>query len=143
MPRPLFTKLVSLAAIGFFCVLFGCIYGLHTKDRIFLIMSILIGLCILVRSLDLYHLIHSHAYVVLTGFCCKREPGLFQKKQQIVFTTLDAKEYHFTFDKNVKIMQGRCYHLYFRITDSISTDETHGFPASQNYLGVEEISSIE
>lgn len=27
MPKPFFTKLVAISAIGFFCVLFGCIFG--------------------------------------------------------------------------------------------------------------------
>lgn len=34
MPKPLLSKLVAQAAIGFFCVLFGCIIGLQTKDKI-------------------------------------------------------------------------------------------------------------
>lgn len=142
MPRPLFTKLVAQAAIGFFCVLLGCTYAVHAKDRIFFIMSILIGLCCLVRSISLYRLIRSHAYVVLTGTCSKRTQGIFQKNQQIIFTTSDAKEYQFTFDKNVKIMQGHYYRLYFRITDTGTIKETRGMPASQNYLVVEELSSI-
>ena len=44
MPKPLLSKLIVQGAIGFFCVLFGCVYGLHTKDHIFLIMSLLIGI---------------------------------------------------------------------------------------------------
>ena len=43
MPKPLLSKLIVQGAIGFFCVLFGSVYGLHTKDHIFLIMSLLIG----------------------------------------------------------------------------------------------------
>ena len=43
MPKPFFTKLVAIGAIGFFCVLFGCIFGIATHDRLFLMMSLLIG----------------------------------------------------------------------------------------------------
>lgn len=49
MPKPLLSKLIVQGAIGFFCVLFGCVYGLHTKDHIFLIMSLLIGIGSIIR----------------------------------------------------------------------------------------------
>lgn len=53
MPKPLLSKLIVQGAIGFFCVLFGCVYGLHTKDHIFLIMSLLIGIGSIIRILAL------------------------------------------------------------------------------------------
>ena len=53
MPKPLLSKLIVQGAIGFFCVLFGCVYGLHTKDHIFLIMSLLIGVGSIIRVLAL------------------------------------------------------------------------------------------
>ena len=43
MPKPLVSKLIVQGAIGFFCVLFGCIYGFITDDQIFLLMSLCIG----------------------------------------------------------------------------------------------------
>lgn len=51
MPKPLLSKLIVQGAIGFFCVLFGCVYGLHTKDHIFFIMSLLIGVGSIIRVL--------------------------------------------------------------------------------------------
>ena len=42
MPKPLFSKLVAVAAIGFLCLLGGSIYGLTNGDRILLMLSILI-----------------------------------------------------------------------------------------------------
>ena len=61
MPKPFFTKLVAISAIGFFCVLFGCIFGIATHDRLFILMSLLIGICSILRALSFYHLIHTHA----------------------------------------------------------------------------------
>lgn len=49
MPKPLFSKLVAVAAIGFLCLLGGSVYGLSTGDRILLMLSILIGACSLIR----------------------------------------------------------------------------------------------
>ena len=65
MPKPFFTKLVAISAIGFFCVLFGCIFGIATHDRLFILMSLLIGICSILRALSFYHLIHTHAYLSL------------------------------------------------------------------------------
>lgn len=35
MPKPLLTKLISQTVIGFFFLLVGCVYGIHSKDNIF------------------------------------------------------------------------------------------------------------
>ena len=46
MPKPLFTRLAALCAVGLFCVLFGCVYALTQKDTILLTMSLLLGVCL-------------------------------------------------------------------------------------------------
>ena len=43
MPKPLFTRLAAICAVGLFCVLFGCVYALSQKDTILLVMSLLLG----------------------------------------------------------------------------------------------------
>ena len=87
MPKPFFTKLVAISAIGFFCVLFGCIFGIATHDRLFILMSLLIGICSILRALSFYHLIHTHAYLSLDVSCTKREQTLFGKNQQYWFAS--------------------------------------------------------
>lgn len=42
MPKPLFTKLVAVAAIGFLCLLGGGVYGLSSGDRMLFTLSVLI-----------------------------------------------------------------------------------------------------
>ena len=83
MPKPFFTKLVAISAIGFFCVLFGCIFGIATHDRLFILMSLLIGICSILRALSFYHLIHTHAYLSLDVSCTKREQTLSGKTSNI------------------------------------------------------------
>lgn len=139
MPKPLFTKLVAQAAIGFFCVLFGSIYALHTKDRIFLIMSLLIGLCCLIRSMSLFRLIQKQYYYALEGLCSKKDQLLFHKNQQIVIIDKDGKEYTFTMDKRVRLLQGHYYRLFFRKPPFTPFDNATP-PSVHDYLGMEEIS---
>ena len=114
MPKPFFTKLVAISAIGFFCVLFGCIFGIATHDRLFILMSLLIGICSILRALSFYHLIHTHAYLSLDVSCTKREQTLFGKNQQYWFASDNGKEYAFSLEKNIKLQEGHRYRLYFR-----------------------------
>ena len=118
MPKPLFSKLVAVAAIGFLCLLGGSIYGLTNGDRILLMLSILIGACSLIRFLLLLKDIRSGSYYVLSGICKKRAPSLFKKSQQITFKSDEGKEYHFTFEKSIKLLEGHRYKLYFRKNSS-------------------------
>ena len=114
MPKPLFSKLVAVAEIGFLCLLGGSVYGLTSGDRILLMLSILIGACRLIRFLLLLRDISYRFYYVLSGVCVKREPSLFKKSQQITFKSDEGKEYHFTFEKSIKLLEGHRYKLYLR-----------------------------
>ena len=73
MPKPLFTRLAAICAVGLFCVLFGCVYALSQKDTILLVMSLLLGVCCIIRFLLLYHTIKTENYLILEGTCVKRE----------------------------------------------------------------------
>lgn len=137
MSKPLLSKLIAQAAVGFFCVLIGCIYYIHFNDRILLIMSILIGIFSLIRSIQLYHLIHTKAYLVLEGTCTKREWSVLKKKQQILFTDAKEQEYSFTVDKNVKLFQKHCYRMYFHLSTIQKQFDGSAMP---ELLGYEEIS---
>lgn len=111
MPKPFFTKLVAISAIGFFCVLFGCIFGIATHDRLFILMSLLIGICSILRALSFYHLIHTHAYLSLDVSCTKREQTLFGKNQQYWFASDNGKEYAFSLEKNIKLLELSLIHI--------------------------------
>ena len=99
MPKPLFTRLAAICAVGLFCVLFGCVYALSQKDTILLVMSLLLGLCCIIRFLLLYHTIKTENYLILEGTCVKREKSPLTRNQQVLFRTTDGKEYRFTWKK--------------------------------------------
>lgn len=140
MPKPFFTKLVAICAIGFFCVLFGCVYGFCAGDKIFLSMSLLIGLCSLIRFASLYHLIHTHAYWSVEGICDRREAACFSRNQHVLLADADGKEYRFSLDKSVKLSKGRYYRLYFRKHPAKEPGAPEeGLFSSPDFLGFEEI----
>ena len=132
MPKPLLSKLIVQGAIGFFCVLFGCVYGLHTKDHIFLIMSLLIGIGSIIRVLALLCTAKKQAYTELIGTCIKREVSPLTKQ------TADQTEYRFTLDKHSKLLTGHHYRLYFRRQAGLQMENN----PRPELLGYEELSSI-
>lgn len=101
-------------------------------------MSLVIGACCLIRCISLHHLIHSGSYLTVEGYCSKREVSAFKKTQQIHLIGTDDREYQFTTDKSVKLLQGHYYRMYFR-KSPYNEEESMGI--SDNLLGFEELSS--
>mgnify|MGYP007033169583 FL=1 len=137
MPKPLFTKLIVQAAVGFFFVLIGCVYGIHSKDDIFIMLSLLIGLCSLVPICSFYRLIHNEAYRVLSGTCIKQTALPFKKESRIVLIDETQKEYRLTLNKNSKLLPGHRYRLYFRQSGKLDSDSDSY--SSMDLLGYEEL----
>lgn len=137
MPKPLFTKLIVQAAVGFFFVLVGCVYGIHSKDYIFIILNLLIGLCSLIRTFSFYRLIHNGAYRVLSGICIRQTSMPFKKERQIVLVDETQREYRLTLDKNSGLFPGHRYRLYFRQSDGL--DSGYISYSSMDLLGYEEL----
>lgn len=137
MPKPLFTRLIVQAAVGFFFVLVGCVYGIHSKDYIFIMLSLLIGLCSLIRTCSFYRLIHNGAYRVLSGTCIRQTSMPFKKDRQIVLVDETQREYRLTLDKDSGLLPGRRYRLYFRESDGL--DSGYISDSSMDLLGYEEL----
>lgn len=137
MPKPLFTKLIVQAAVGFFFVLVGCVYGIHSKDYIFIMLSLLIGLCSLIRTCSFYRLIHNGTYRVLSGTCIRQTSMPFKKEKQIVLVDESQREYRLTLDKDSGLLPGHCYRLYFRESDGL--DSGYISDSSMDLLGYEEL----
>ena len=137
MPKSLFTKLIVQAAVGFFFVLVGCVYGIHSKDDIFIMLSLLIGLCSLIRTFSFYRLIHNRAYQVLSGTCIRQTSMPFKKDRQIVLIDETQREYRLSLDKNINLLSGHHYRLYFRQSDGLDSGDNNY--SSTDLLGYEEL----
>ena len=137
MPKPLFTKLIVQVAVGFFFVLVGCVYGIHSKDDIFIMLSLLIGLCSLIRTFSFSRLIHNEAYRVLSGTCIRQTSMPFKKDRQIVLIDETQREYRLSLDKNINLLSGHHYRLYFRQSDGLDSGDNNY--SSTDLLGYEEL----
>lgn len=140
MPKPLFSKLIAICAIGFFCLFFGIVYAIYSKDSIFLMLSLSVGLCSALRFFLLFRVIRSKRYYTLTGLCVKREMTLFGKNQEILFRTMEEPkcEYRLTLAKNIKLLAGHSYRLYFQY---YGTELSDGNFSPHGFLGFEELST--
>ena len=114
MPKPLFTRLAAICAVGLFCVLFGCVYALSQKDPILLVMSLLLGLCCIIRFILLYHAVKTENYRVLEGICIKREKSPLTRNQQVLCRTADGSEYRSRLAKSSRLLAGPSYRLSFK-----------------------------
>ena len=137
MPKPLLSKLIAQAVIGFFFLLVGCVYGIHSKDDIFIMLSLLIGLCSLIRTFSFYRLIHNEAYRVLSGTCIRQTSMPFKKDRQIVLIDETQREYRLSLDKNINLLSGHRYRLYFRQSDGLDSGDNNY--SSTDLLGYEEL----
>ena len=137
MPKPLFTKLIVQVAVGFFFVLVGCVYGIHSKDDIFIILSLFIGLFSLIRIYNFYRLIHNEAYWALSGTCVKQTTLPFKKDSQIILVDENQREYTLTLDKSIKLLSGHYYRLYFRKAVGLASGDIDY--SSMDLLGYEEL----
>lgn len=137
MPKPLLSKLIAQAVIGFFFLLVGCVYGIHSKDDIFIILSLFIGLFSLIRTYNFYRLIHNEAYWALSGTCVKQATLPFKKTSQVIVVDEMQKEYRLTLDKDIKLFSGHCYRLYFR--NAVKLDSGDIDYSSMDLLGYEEL----
>lgn len=141
MPKPLFTRLAALCAVGLFCVLFGCVYALAQKDTILLTMSLLLGVCCIIRFLLLYHTIKREDYLVLEGVCLKREKSPLSRSQEILFRTVDGKEYRFRLEKQTRLLTGHSYRLYFK-KESYLEEKTGNLLHTPALIGYEELTEV-
>ena len=119
MPKPLFTKLIVQAAVGFFFLLVGCVYGIHSKDDIFIILSLFIGLFSLIRIYNFYRLIHNEAYWALSGTCVKQTALPFKKDSQIILVDENQREYTLTSDIIAKSIPSLSHELIVELSEKI------------------------
>ena len=119
MPKPLLSKLIAQAVIGFFFLLVGCVYGIHSKDDIFIILSLFIGLFSLIRTYNFYLLIHNEACWALSGTCVKQTTLPFKKDSQIILVDENQREYTLTSDIIAKSIPSLSHELIVELSEKI------------------------
>ena len=111
------------------------------RDTILLVMSLLLGVCCIIRFLLLYRTIKTENYRILEGTCIKREKSPLTRNQKVLFRTTDGKEYRFSLEKNTRLLAGHSYRLYFK--KESTQEEKAGKPLHNPALiGYEELIEV-
>ena len=84
------------------------------KDTILLVMSLLLGVCCIIRFLLLYHTIKTEDYLILEGTCVKREKSPLTRNQQCCSVLRTEKNTASAWKKNTRLLAGHSYRLYFK-----------------------------
>lgn len=100
-------------------------------------LSLIIGICSLIRTYSFYHLIRSGAYRILTGTCRKQISTPFKKTSQVIFADENQQEYKISLDKDIQLLSGHRYRLYFRQADTLDSGCTEY--SSADLLGYEDL----
>lgn len=103
----------------------------------FIMLSLIIGICSLIRTYSFYHLIRSGAYRILTGTCRKQISTPFKKTSQVIFADENQQEYKISLDKDIQLLSGHRYRLYFRQADTLDSGCTEY--SSADLLGYEDL----
>ena len=104
-------------------------------------MSLLLGVCCIIRFLLLYHTIKKEDYLVLEGVCLKREKSPLSRSQEILFRTVDGKEYRFRLEKQTRLLTGHSYRLYFK-KDGYLENTIGNLSATPELIGYEELMEL-
>ena len=139
IPVPLHKKMAITALAGSGCMLFGLIYFIAAKDRIFLLLSAAVFLNCAWRAYSIYRIAVKGTYEVIEGTCVRINPQLIGKFRTVIMMDDGGIESTFRLAKNLKLKIGERYRLYFDNRNQYKTGS--GFfdkaLATGNFLGCE------
>jgi hypothetical protein len=138
MPKPLFTKLIATLAIGFACLFVGIIYSITTKDTIFLVLSMVLFSCSLIKTLFLYLIIKRQNYFSFCGTCLEIKRNILRRTSIITFKLDDGSIFNLSLDRVMKLRKEVQYELYFEINKNSVPQQN--FIDSMRFLCLEELS---
>ena len=137
MPKPLSTKLIATIAIGFACLFLGIVYFTTTKDTIFLLLSVTLLICSLVKAMLLYQIIKKKNYILLCGTCIELKRHPIRRTSVITFQLEDDSIFELTLDRSMKLHTNSKYELYFEV-DRIAIPDQQS-DASMRFLCLERL----
>lgn len=140
-----FRKRLYSAAIGVGCLIIGLSYGMLTKDKILIILSVvLVALCI-GKIIELYLIEKKKRYEMVAGKCIGNSLGFLARYRNIRIET-DEGVVEICVPKNIKLQTGNSYIFYFKEVHSDISEFGNKMKEkilSDNFLGSEEIKTEE
>jgi len=117
----------------------GIVYSLFTRDKITFWLSLSVFIACLLRAYSLYKIISKADYDILDGTCISVTYIPFRKVRTVIITDSSGASHKHSIPKATKLKVGACYRLYF----THSAEETNLFGNEEQFLGAEELASLE
>lgn len=132
-------KTLSLSAIGIMCLIVGIAYGIATKDRTLMIMSLIICMVNIYKVFEIHRINKQNKFTVISGRCLESVYKLVGKYR--IFRIQEGDDIiEISVPKSVKLKVNEEYNLYFKKSNL----ETEGYNdwlknkiLSENFLGYE------
>lgn len=141
IPKALFLKIILTALIGAGFFIIGTICFFISGDRIIFLMSFLVLVCSIVRSISYYDIISNKKYDVLEGTCIQVDFKPLKKYYKVKIIDDSGKESTLHLGKETKTKIGYRYRFYFSQNQNLSIGNEYIDTAlSSNYfLGIENL----
>ena len=111
--------LLSWAAGAVFLVS-GIAMFFALEDRVLLVISILLAVCIILRCFAFYRTVMAGNYEVVSGICIGLGRAGWKKYRTVRLLLTDGTECEITLDKRISLRIGNRYQFYFRTAPGIS-----------------------
>lgn len=143
MKEIVFRKTLILSAIGLLCLIFGTVYGVVSKDRVLIIMSVAICVVNLYKIVEIRKIENENKYIVISGRCIDGSYKFVGKYRMYKILTGD-NTIEISVPKTVKLKLNGIYSLYFKKSErepEIYGDWLKNKVLSENFLGYENINT--
>lgn len=141
MKNIILKKIIILSLVSLVCITIGVTYGIITNDRVFVIMSSLIGVVNVYKIWDLHKIGKDKKYISITGKCVGTTYNFLGKYKICKF--LCAEELlELSVPRNMKFVSDEEYVLYFiqKNTDVLKYDTwLKNRMLSGSFLGFEKV----
>ena len=140
-PAPLRNRLVLTALLGIVCLLIGLAVFLFARDRIILLLSVVVCLLSIYRAWMMYRVISRQEYETVEGTCVGIVPKPLRKYRKVRIMDEEGNESDLLLGKYSKIKIGFRYRFYFKKTQRLTLGSEYFDSAlsSDCFLGYEEL----
>lgn len=141
IPRVLLQKVLLTALIGIGCMIAGIAYYIYARDVVFLILSGLMLLFSMLRSIGVYRTIVGRKYKIIEGTCVRMSVKPFRKQSRILVLDKKGVETTLSLGKQCKVKIGSRYRFYFKHNErlSIGSEYWDTILSTDNFLGFEDL----
>ena len=139
MKNIVYKRILSLSLISILVLILGLSYGIAVRDKVIVIMSIIICMVNVCKMLYLKRLEKRKKYIMISGKCLETTQNIMDRCRTIRLKS-DNDEIEVMVPKTIRVEIDKEYNLYFKEFDGEILNETKWLRnklLSENFLGYE------